>query len=142
MQNIIGIAKAREQFSEIVNRAAFGHERFTVERRGKPLVALIGANDYKELMTLLAERGVNDVIHSIPVRINYDEGRYFISDDIIDLYGVGRTIDEAKRDYWQAVQDTYADLSAHESRLAPHLKKQLDYLRPLFTKGEEQSPAP
>ena len=142
MQNIIGIAKAREQFSEIVNRAAFGHERFTVERRGKPLVALIGANDYKELMTLLAERGVNDVIRSIPVRINYDEGHYFISDDIIDLYGVGRTIDEAKRDYWQAVQDAYADLSAHESRLAPHLKKQLDYLRPLFTKSEEQPPAP
>jgi prevent-host-death family protein len=139
MQNIIGIAKARERFSEIVNRAAFGRERFIVERRGKPLATLMGAEEYEELMTLLADKGVNDEIHGIPVRIHYDQGRYFVSDDIIDLYGVGNTIEEARADYWLAVQEAYEDLSAHESRLSPHLQEQLAYLRKIVDESAEQS---
>jgi len=139
MQNVIGIAKAREQFSAIVNRAAFGHERFIVERRGKPLATLMGAKEYEELMTLLAEKGVNDEIHGIPVRIHYDQGRYFISDDIVDLYGVGTSIEEARADYWLAVQEAYEDLSTHEAQLSPHLKKQLDYLRQIVAKAVEPS---
>ncbi len=136
MQQTIGIAKARENFSEIVNRVAFGRERFVVERRGKPLATLISADEYEELMKLLAEEGINDTIHGIPVRVQYDEERYFVSDDIVDLYGVGRTLTEAREDYWLAVQGAYTDLSTHADRLAPHLTKQLDYLRQIFSEDE------
>jgi prevent-host-death family protein len=46
MEKTIGIAKARDGFSELVNRVAFGGERYVVEHRGKPLAALISANEY------------------------------------------------------------------------------------------------
>ena len=38
-------AGARSQFSEIVNRTAFGGERVVVTRRGKPLAALVPIDD-------------------------------------------------------------------------------------------------
>ncbi|HVA84373.1 MAG TPA: type II toxin-antitoxin system Phd/YefM family antitoxin [Candidatus Binataceae bacterium] len=38
-------AGARSQFSEIVNRTAFGGERVVVTRRGKPLAALVPIED-------------------------------------------------------------------------------------------------
>ncbi len=38
-------AGARSQFSEVVNRTAFGGERVVVTRRGKPLAALVPIED-------------------------------------------------------------------------------------------------
>jgi prevent-host-death family protein len=38
-------ASARSQFSEIVNRTAFGGERVVVTRRGKALAALVSIGD-------------------------------------------------------------------------------------------------
>ncbi len=140
MQNIISIAKARETFSDLVNRAAFGGERFVVERRGKPLVAMMGAAEYQQIMTLLAEEGLHSVIHGIPVRIRYDGERYFVDDDVVDLYGVGATLSEARDDYWLAVQDAYADLSAQADQLAPILQQQLAYLREVFAGMGEDDP--
>jgi len=37
----VSIAEAREKFSEVVNRAAFGRERVVLTRRGKALAAII-----------------------------------------------------------------------------------------------------
>jgi prevent-host-death family protein len=132
METSIGIAEARESFSEIANRAVYRGERFLVERRGKPLVAVISAAEYREIVRLLSESGVNHKIHGIPVRIRYDGERYFISDDIVDLYGVGATLEEARQDYWAALQDCYADLSANANKLAAPLEAHLAYLQGLF----------
>lgn len=137
MQNVISIAKARETFSDLVNRAAFGGERFLVERRGRPLAAMMGAAEYQQIMTLLAEEGLHSVIRGIPVRIRYDGERYFVDDEIVDLYGVGATLSEARDDYWLAVQDAYADLSAQADQLAPILQQQLAYLRQVFARTGE-----
>ncbi len=139
MPQTIGITKARQNFPELVNRVAFGNERFIVERRGKPLATLINAEEYQQIMDILSNEGINDHIHEIPVRIQYDGKQYFVSDDIIDLYGVGKTVNEAREDYWIAVQEAYADLSAHADRLAPHLEKQLEYLRQIFTDEKQTS---
>lgn len=136
METSIGIAEARESFSEIVNRAVYRGERFLVERRGKPLAAVISAAEYKELVRLLSETGGSDKIHGIPVHIRYDGDRYFISDDVVDLYGVGATLAEARQDYWTAVQDYYADLSANADKLADSLKAHLAYLKGIFAAGE------
>ncbi|MCP4165465.1 MAG: hypothetical protein GY759_06180 [Chloroflexi bacterium] len=75
-------------------------------------------------------------IHGIPVRARFDGERYFVSDDVIDLYGVGDTLDEARDDYWLAVQDAYTDLFAHSDHLAPYLQEQLAYLSRVFTVEE------
>jgi len=137
MEKTIGITKARESFSELVNRVAFGGERYMVERRGKPLAAVISVREYQQLMELLAEAGVNDEVHGIPVRVRFDGQQYFINDDVIDLYGVGDTPDEARQDYWLAVQDYYDDLTTNAGRLAGHLQEHLAFLRQIFPDGKE-----
>ena len=133
MEKTIGIAEARGDFSELVNRVAFGGECYVVQRRGKPLVALIGVGQYHQMTRLLAEIGITDDIHGIPVRIRLDGDRVFVSDDQLDLYGVGDTVEEAKQDYWLAVKDYYADLCQHAEHLAGHMEEHLKLLHPIFS---------
>lgn len=45
----ISTGEARKQFSEIVNRAAYGKERVVITRRGKPLVAVVPIEDMEAL---------------------------------------------------------------------------------------------
>lgn len=44
--------KARQDFSETVNRVAYGRERIVLHRRGKDLVALVPVEDLKTLEAL------------------------------------------------------------------------------------------
>ncbi|MBI3271273.1 MAG: type II toxin-antitoxin system Phd/YefM family antitoxin [Planctomycetes bacterium] len=41
----LAVAKARETFSETVNRVAFGGKRIVLHRNGKPLAALVPIKD-------------------------------------------------------------------------------------------------
>jgi len=41
----ISAAQAKAQLSALMARAAYGGERFIIERRGKPMAALVGAED-------------------------------------------------------------------------------------------------
>ena len=129
MEKTIGIAKAREGLSDLINEVAYGGERYVVERRGKPLAALIGVDEYRQLTELLAEEGVHTEIRGIPVRIRYDGERYFVSDDRLDLYGAGATLQEARADYALAVEAYHADLAANAGHLAAPLREHLAYLR-------------
>ena len=47
----MSVTKARSEFAEIVNRAAYGHERIVITRRGKDIAAVVPAED----MDLLEE---------------------------------------------------------------------------------------
>jgi prevent-host-death family protein len=51
----ISTADARNQFSDIINRAAYGKERVVLTRRGKELVAVISIEDL-ELLNELEDR--------------------------------------------------------------------------------------
>ena len=48
----VNTVNARAQFSEIINRAAFGKERVTLTRRGKEIVAVVPIEDVKFLEAL------------------------------------------------------------------------------------------
>jgi prevent-host-death family protein len=48
----LNVSKAREEFPEIVNRAAYGNERTIVSRRGKDLAAVIPIEDLRLLERL------------------------------------------------------------------------------------------
>ena len=48
----VNTVKARAQFSEIINRAAFGKERVTLTRRGKEIVAVVPIEDVRLLEAL------------------------------------------------------------------------------------------
>ena len=45
MTKSVSVAEAKSRFSELINRAAYGKERFIVERRGKPVGAIVSAAD-------------------------------------------------------------------------------------------------
>jgi prevent-host-death family protein len=51
----LNVSKAREEFPEVVNRAAFGKERTIVSRRGKDLAAVIPIEDLRLLERLARE---------------------------------------------------------------------------------------
>ena len=51
----LNVSKAREEFPEIVNRAAYGKQRTIVSRRGKDLAAVIPIEDLRLLERLADE---------------------------------------------------------------------------------------
>ena len=51
----IPTVKARDEFSDLVNRAAYGKERVVLTRRGKPLAAVVPREDV-ELLERLEDR--------------------------------------------------------------------------------------
>lgn len=52
MSKVVSAAEAKNKFSEIIGRAAYGRERIIVERKGKPLAAVISIEDLKRLEEL------------------------------------------------------------------------------------------
>jgi prevent-host-death family protein len=51
----LNVSKAREEFPDVVNRAAYGKERTIVSRRGKDLAAIIPMEDLSLLERLEQE---------------------------------------------------------------------------------------
>jgi len=51
----LAVSKAREEFSETVNRVVYTKERIVVERRGKPVAAVVSLEDF-ELLQALEDR--------------------------------------------------------------------------------------
>jgi prevent-host-death family protein len=48
----LNVSKAREEFPDVINRAAYGKERTIVSRRGKDLAAVISIDDLRLLERL------------------------------------------------------------------------------------------
>jgi len=44
----LSIAQAKDTFSEVINQAAFGHERVIICRHGKPVAAVAGLDEVEE----------------------------------------------------------------------------------------------
>jgi len=59
--------------------------------------------------------------------------QFMAVDEIIPLYGVGATPQEAMADYRSVVVEYYESLEEDADELAPSLQKQLDVLRHIFT---------
>ena len=51
----VSAADAREQFAEVINSAAYGHERVILTRRGKEIAAVVSLQDL-ELLEELEDR--------------------------------------------------------------------------------------
>jgi prevent-host-death family protein len=62
----LNVSKAREEFPDIVNRAAYGSERTIVSRRGKDVAAVISIEDL-HLLERLAQKEMD--------RIDIEEAR-------------------------------------------------------------------
>lgn len=69
------------------------------------------------------------VISGIPVEISVDEGYWFVSDYIINMYGGGYSRQAAIDEYKDTVQEYQEDLEESEAQLGDNLKQHLAYLR-------------
>ncbi len=49
MPSMASVTGAKDQFSELLNRAAYGNERIVIISHGKPKAALIGLGDLERL---------------------------------------------------------------------------------------------
>jgi prevent-host-death family protein len=56
---------ARNSFSEIVNKAAFGKERIVLTRRGKAVAAVVPVEDLTKLEELEDQADVNEAIAAL-----------------------------------------------------------------------------
>ncbi|WP_341755601.1 type II toxin-antitoxin system Phd/YefM family antitoxin [Candidatus Tisiphia endosymbiont of Ptychoptera albimana] len=63
--NFITTVEAREHFSEVLNRSAYGKERIIFTRRGKNLVAIIPMEDLNLLEALEDKLDVEDAKKSL-----------------------------------------------------------------------------
>ena len=52
MLDAVSVADAREQFSDLMAKVAYGGQRLIVERRGRPLVAWVSIEDLHRLQEL------------------------------------------------------------------------------------------
>jgi prevent-host-death family protein len=57
--------EARENFSDVINRAAYGKERVVLTRRGKPLVAVVPIDDVEILEAMEDKIDLEDAISAI-----------------------------------------------------------------------------
>lgn len=49
MSKKLSVADAKKHLSELMSRVAYNQERFLIERRGKPMAALVSAEDLAKL---------------------------------------------------------------------------------------------
>ena len=47
--------EARENFSDMINKAAYGNQHVVLTRRGKPLVAVVSLNELEALKAKVRE---------------------------------------------------------------------------------------
>ncbi len=47
--NVLGVGETKKRLSELMSRVAYRRERFLIERRGKPMAALVSAEDLDQL---------------------------------------------------------------------------------------------
>jgi len=135
----ISVAEARKNFAHVINEVAYGGKRYIVQRRGRPLAMLVGAAHYRALVALLSESGVASEIQGIPVHIRFTGDRFSISDERFQLQGTGQTLEQARSDYWRAVQEHYTRLQTDAHQLAPYVAAdQLARLEPILASAPDE----
>ncbi|EPH46408.1 type II toxin-antitoxin system Phd/YefM family antitoxin [Streptomyces aurantiacus] len=55
----IPVTQARAELAELINRVVYGNERVVVTRHGKPLVALVSADDLRLLEEIEAAQEIS-----------------------------------------------------------------------------------
>jgi len=75
--NTVSVSAARSKFQELLNRVGFGQERILVERRGKPIAAIISVEDLKRL------EAIEDALDAAELRRAVEENDGFVTLDSI-----------------------------------------------------------
>lgn len=70
--------EARNQFSDVLNRAAYGRERVVMTRRGKPIAAVVSIEDLR-LLERLIDRTEDEIDHEEAERVLGDPDAEYVS---------------------------------------------------------------
>lgn len=78
MTNVVSVDETRKNLSEIFDKAQYGKERFLVRKNRKPAVIIMGAEDYEDLMEIMAELQDEDFNKSLKKsRKEYEQGKTY-----------------------------------------------------------------
>ncbi len=75
-------------------------------------------------------------VFGIPVEIEIHEDAVVVTDYIVNMYGVGDSIQEAIEDYKTSIKAYFKELQEDENRLGSNLKYHLYFLRSKLTHFE------
>ncbi len=78
----LSVAKAKNQFSDLIARIRFAKERFIIERRGKPVVAIIGYEEYKAIEDILED--LEDIQDAKEAMAEYRAGKGRPAKEVFD----------------------------------------------------------
>ncbi|MGA5318347.1 type II toxin-antitoxin system Phd/YefM family antitoxin [Streptomyces pseudogriseolus] len=83
MAYVIPVTQARAELADLINRVVYGGERVVVTRHGKPLVALVSAEDLRRLEEV-AGAGEEPVISTVAgvrevTSVSREHGRFGIA---------------------------------------------------------------
>ncbi len=70
----LSTSEARQQFADLINRAAYRGERFVVQRRKKPVAALIPIEEY-ELLERIIEKREDEMDVQLARKARKEKGR-------------------------------------------------------------------
>lgn len=76
---VVSIAEAKSHFSEYISKVAYAGEKYLITKRGKPLVALVPIQDFKNIKSGKEEKGLSEIIGKWK---NFEE----IEDNINKIY--------------------------------------------------------
>lgn len=65
MTKVINAFKARQNFGQLLEEARFRGDRFLVERSGKPMVVMVGIEEWENIVETLAELKDKEYLQSI-----------------------------------------------------------------------------
>ncbi len=80
MSTSVGVGEAKRRLSELMSRVVYRGERFVIERRGKPMVALVSAEDLARLEQEPVSAG--GLLAALGAWAEFDE----IDDIVADIY--------------------------------------------------------
>ena len=78
MGNIMSVADAKKHLSELMSRVAYNNERFLIQRRGKPMAALVSADDLDRLEQ--QPKGTQGLLGAVGALADFDDLDLMIED--------------------------------------------------------------
>lgn len=100
------VSEARNNLPELVNRASYRQERIVIERRGKPVAALVSLEDFNRLEAL------EDTGSSTLVKVKQEEDELMLSQFLDFLMEKALRNPEELERYTQEMSDEDDELMA------------------------------
>src|SRR5438045_3058252 len=74
------VTEAKSRFSELLNRAAYGRERFLIRKSGKPVASIVSTDDLARLMdeTQAGTRTGRGLIAAVELMADFPEWEGFV----------------------------------------------------------------